>query len=165
LSLNISAADLPSDRDSFIEVIEVSIEDVIDGGAIVNLFLPAGVRRMRRSLEGSDSLNLTVKITATRDCRISNCNLFAETLLGDIHQDLLTATIDGTLTTRLHTIAQGANVVILENAVIGSYQQVNETSKVTAIKDNGDGGYAKSVAFGISHWLGGLLIVVSILVV
>ena len=90
ITLNITLDDVlssPGDLDSFIDVMEMAIESVVNGTSSATVCLPTEARRSLRLLRGG-TLDLDVKVAASRDCRVDDCDAYGSLVVEGIEQGI-----------------------------------------------------------------------------
>lgn len=144
VTLNISSTDVPSDNTDFLGVMAMAIKSLIVPSE-VTVRLPEGTRRIRR-LESGDKLDLSVQVSATRDCFVEKCDEFGAITAGRIEREVVKAALNGTLTSSINGFARMEHVGILEHAVVGSFQFVNNTVAVDTVKEDEDDTSSASIS-------------------
>lgn len=168
ITLNIPLKDMPissSDRYSFINVMEMAIESVVDGPSSATVRLSTEARRSRRLLSGG-TLDLDVEVAASRDCRVDDCDAYGNLVVEGIEEGIRSTLADGSLTNSINNIAHAENVVILQTAMIVSIQFLNEVITVDDVEvEVEDSDEASSAPISIGQLSGIVAAVLSVLLV
>ena len=168
ITLNIPLNDMPissSDRDSFINVMEMAIESVVDGPSSATVRVSTEARRSRRLLSGG-TLDLDVEVAASRDCRVDDCDTYGNLIVDQIEQGIRSTLVDGSLTSSINKVALAENVVILQTAIIINIQFLNEAITVDDVEvEVEDDGETSSAPMSIGQLSGIVAVVLSVLLV
>ena len=127
VTLNVSIDAISSSvRQSFTDVLEMAFESIVEGPSNATIRFPLEATRSRRLL-GGDSVDLEVKITATRDCHHTNCQAYGARVVDGIEENIRTEIAGGGLTESVRALAKTNNVPILETADVYAFTFLNET--------------------------------------
>ena len=168
ITLNIPLKDMPissSDRYSFINVMEMAIESVVDGPSSATVRLSTEARRSRRLLSGG-TLDLDVEVAASRDCRVDDCDAYGNLVVDGIEEGIRSTLADGSLTNSINKIAHAENVVILQTAMIINIQFLNDVITVDDVEvEVEDSDEASSAPISIGQLSGIIAAVLSVFLV
>lgn len=153
LRLNVTSDDLLPDTDSFIEALEASIENLVDGPSNATV-------RFATNSSGSieDFSDFEVEVSASRMCNIGDCDLLGNLVLTEVQQYLDVAAMNGDLADGINRVVQEQNLTVAPVMVV-DYQLLNETFSVVDVEDGA------SSAIHLSHWFGLLATLASLVLV
>ena len=127
VTINVTLDDIPSgSHQSFVDTLQLAVESIVDGLSTATIRLPLDPSRFRRLLS-DDSMDLEVKVEATRDCYHIDCQAYGSRVANGIEENIRTNIADGGLVKSIRALAATKNVTILETADVYHVTFLNET--------------------------------------
>ena len=160
VTINVTLDAVSSDaRLAFVDVLESAFESIVDGQSTATIQLPSEPTRFRHLLT-SDSMDLEVNVTATRDCQHSLCQAYGARVVDGIEENIRTNIANGGLVKSMRALAISKDVAILQTADVYAVKFLNETitAESVVVDDTDDETSSASARIGL---LSGFVVIIS----
>jgi hypothetical protein len=133
LTMNFTVSHLPSNLQSFLDVLEIAIEEMLAQPISVSVLVRTG-----NSLSQVDEKpKLDCKLSMNIECHRNDCNQFGHQIADELLTELETNFREGRLQVKIHELAKENAVYVLTNAAIEQLAYEKEIVKLEKTVDEG----------------------------
>jgi hypothetical protein len=126
ITLNFTNSHLPSNLQSFLDVMEIAIEEIFTKPISVSALVQSGSSLLQPEKEAQ----VDCKLLMNQECHHSDCNQYGHQIAEELTMELEANFHEGRLQRKIHELAKEKTVNILENAVIEHIAFEKETVKL-----------------------------------